>query len=124
MTTIFNPSIFSGHVTAIMIVTHAESHGHIRPNSHEIPYEFYLEGFCLNSYTAPKNVKAYIYDKREIKVAREYCERTFEIGSIWRVSGQIEYDDCIVFVDPVYMPYNGEEADALRDWFDRNTKNE
>lgn len=99
---------FFGHASTVIIVTYAASHP--GPN-----YEFYLEAIGLDSFSAPADMKAYIWDKRDSGRMQEHYEKLFAIGSTWRISGKIEIEDkCIVFVDPVYMPYIGEACKSLK----------
>lgn len=99
---------FSGNASTVIIVTYTTSHP--GPN-----FEFYIEAIGLDSYSVPANMRVYIWANRDSMNVQEDYEKIFEIGSVWRVSGQIEVEDnCIVFVDPVYMPYHGEACKSLK----------
>lgn len=99
---------FSGNASTVIIVTSVASHP--GPN-----YEFYIEAIGLDSFSGPTEMRVYIWDKRDSSGVQEHHEKLFQIGSIWRVSDQIEVEDnCVVFVDPVYMPYHGEACKNLK----------
>jgi hypothetical protein len=99
---------FEGHGSTVLIVTALESYACS-------PLEVHVEGIGLDSFHGPMNIKIYFWDNRETSVAREYYESTFGVGSIWRVSGTIEYEENgIIFIDPVYMAYSGEKASLLK----------
>lgn len=98
---------FEGHASAVVIVTDVRGTACTR-------YEVQLECLALGSYSGPFSLAVYIWDEREASWCRDFYYSTFKIGSCWRISGRIEYDDNgLVFVDPIYMPFNGNACELL-----------
>lgn len=101
--------LFTGNASAVMIVISVIS-------SQCKKFEFMIDAIGLDSFGAPQSMKLYIWDQCEDNAAKEHLERTFSIGSVWRISGQIELDEeSVVFTDPVYMPYQGRWVERLRE---------
>lgn len=78
-------------------------------------FELRLECIGLGTHNTPIPVTVYIWDERPANEAREYYRSKFEVGSFWRISGRIDYEETIVFSDPVYMSYSGRACEILSD---------
>jgi hypothetical protein len=99
---------FDGTASAVIIVTGISECAARR-------FELRLECLGLGTYLTPMPMAVYIWDARETNTAREYYRSIFKVGTCWRISGKIDYDEeQLVFTDPVYMAYSGEACEKLR----------